>query len=130
MFFIADLRVIEWAVSTESGRNARPAEKKYLARSFVEIGSSSARDLTISVAACAWDSRASTPSALMHATIREGHPHHLLLSRRQRRRHGRALFSEKLSTLTHKPVIVDKGGAFGNIGTEAAAKSRPDGYTC
>src|SRR5260370_11073795 len=39
-------------------------------------------------------------------------------------------FSEKLSALAGKPVIVEnKGGALGNIGTEAAAKSRPDGYT-
>jgi len=39
-------------------------------------------------------------------------------------------FSEKMSALAGKPVIVDnKGGAMGNIGTEAAAKSRPDGYT-
>ncbi len=39
-------------------------------------------------------------------------------------------FSEKLSALAGKPVIVEnKGGAMGNIGTEAAAKSRPDGYT-
>jgi tripartite-type tricarboxylate transporter receptor subunit TctC len=65
----------------------------------------------------------------MHGTIRRRTPHYLLLPRRQRRRRGRALFSEKLAALTHKPVIVDhKGGAFGNIGTEAAAKSRPDGY--
>jgi tripartite-type tricarboxylate transporter receptor subunit TctC len=39
-------------------------------------------------------------------------------------------FSEKLSALAGKPVIVDnRGGAFGNIGTEAAAHSKPDGYT-
>jgi tripartite-type tricarboxylate transporter receptor subunit TctC len=39
-------------------------------------------------------------------------------------------FSEKLSALAGKPVIVDnRGGALGNIGTEAAARSRPDGYT-
>jgi tripartite-type tricarboxylate transporter receptor subunit TctC len=39
-------------------------------------------------------------------------------------------FSEKMSALAGKPVIVEnKGGAMGNIGTEAAAKSRPDGYT-
>ena len=39
-------------------------------------------------------------------------------------------FSDKLSALAGKPVIVEnKGGALGNIGTEAAAKSRPDGYT-
>ena len=39
-------------------------------------------------------------------------------------------FSEKLSALAGKTVIVDnRGGAFGNIGTEAAARSKPDGYT-
>src|SRR3989337_100249 len=39
-------------------------------------------------------------------------------------------FSEKLSALAGKPVIVDnRGGAMGNIGTEAAARSKPDGYT-
>jgi tripartite-type tricarboxylate transporter receptor subunit TctC len=39
-------------------------------------------------------------------------------------------FSEKMSALAGKPVIVEnKGGAMGNIGTEAAAKSKPDGYT-
>src|SRR5262249_62240230 len=39
-------------------------------------------------------------------------------------------FSEKLSGLAGKPVIVEnKGGALGNIGTEAAARSRPAGYT-
>jgi tripartite-type tricarboxylate transporter receptor subunit TctC len=39
-------------------------------------------------------------------------------------------FSDKLSALAGKPVIVEnKGGALGNIGTEATAKSRPDGYT-
>ena len=39
-------------------------------------------------------------------------------------------FAAKLSALTGKPVVVDnKGGALGNIGTEAAAKSKPDGYT-
>ena len=39
-------------------------------------------------------------------------------------------FSEKLSLLAGKPVIVDnRGGAFGNIGTEAAARAKPDGYT-
>ena len=39
-------------------------------------------------------------------------------------------FSDKLSVLAGKPVIVDnRGGAFGNIGTEAAAHSKPDGYT-
>jgi len=39
-------------------------------------------------------------------------------------------FSEKLSALAGKPVIVDnRGGAMGNIGTETAARSKPDGYT-
>jgi tripartite-type tricarboxylate transporter receptor subunit TctC len=39
-------------------------------------------------------------------------------------------FSEKMSALAGKSVIVDnRGGAMGNIGTEAAAKSKPDGYT-
>jgi len=39
-------------------------------------------------------------------------------------------FSERLSALAGKPVIVEnRGGALGNIGTEAAARSRPDGYT-
>ena len=39
-------------------------------------------------------------------------------------------FSEKLSVLIGRTVIVDnRGGAFGNIGTEAAAHSKPDGYT-
>jgi tripartite-type tricarboxylate transporter receptor subunit TctC len=39
-------------------------------------------------------------------------------------------FSEKLSVLAGKPVIVDnRGGAMGNIGTEGAARSKPDGYT-
>jgi tripartite-type tricarboxylate transporter receptor subunit TctC len=39
-------------------------------------------------------------------------------------------FSEKLSGLAGKPVIVEnRGGALGNIGTEAAARARPDGYT-
>jgi len=39
-------------------------------------------------------------------------------------------FAAKLSALAGKPVVVDnKGGALGNIGTEAAAKSKPDGYT-
>jgi tripartite-type tricarboxylate transporter receptor subunit TctC len=39
-------------------------------------------------------------------------------------------FSEKLSVLAGRTVIVDnRAGAFGNIGTEAAARSKPDGYT-
>lgn len=39
-------------------------------------------------------------------------------------------FAERLSALSGKPVIVEnRGGAFGNIGTEAAAKAKPDGYT-
>jgi tripartite-type tricarboxylate transporter receptor subunit TctC len=39
-------------------------------------------------------------------------------------------FSDKLSALAGKPVIVEnRGGAFGNIGTEAAARAKPDGYT-
>src|SRR5262245_26043943 len=39
-------------------------------------------------------------------------------------------FSEKLSALAGKPVIVEnRGGAFGNIGTEAVARAQPDGYT-
>jgi tripartite-type tricarboxylate transporter receptor subunit TctC len=39
-------------------------------------------------------------------------------------------FCEKLSVLMGRTVIVDnRGGAFGNIGTEAAAHSKPDGYT-
>jgi len=39
-------------------------------------------------------------------------------------------FCEKLSVLVGRTVIVDnRGGAFGNIGTEAAAHSKPDGYT-
>lgn len=40
------------------------------------------------------------------------------------------LFSERLATALGQPVIVDnKGGAGGIIGTDAAAKSAPDGYT-
>ena len=39
-------------------------------------------------------------------------------------------FSERLSKLAGKQVIVDnKAGALGIVGTEAAAKARPDGYT-
>ena len=39
-------------------------------------------------------------------------------------------FSDKLSTLAGKPVIVDpKPGAFGNIATSFVAHSKPDGYT-
>jgi len=39
-------------------------------------------------------------------------------------------FSEKLSALAGKPVIVEnKGGSAGNTGSEAAAKSKADGYT-
>jgi tripartite-type tricarboxylate transporter receptor subunit TctC len=40
------------------------------------------------------------------------------------------LFSDRLAQALGQPVIVDnKGGAGGLIGTEAAAKSLPDGYT-
>ena len=39
-------------------------------------------------------------------------------------------FSEKLSKLAGKTVIVDnRAGALGTIGTEAAARAKPDGYT-
>lgn len=39
-------------------------------------------------------------------------------------------YSDKLSRLTGKPVIVEnKGGAAGILGTEYAARARPDGYT-
>jgi tripartite-type tricarboxylate transporter receptor subunit TctC len=39
-------------------------------------------------------------------------------------------FADKLAQLAGKTVIVDnKPGALGNIATEAAAKSKPDGYT-
>ena len=40
------------------------------------------------------------------------------------------LFSERLASALGQPVIVDnRGGAGGLIGTEAGAKSAPDGYT-
>lgn len=39
-------------------------------------------------------------------------------------------YSDKLSKLAGKPVIVEnKGGAQGIVGTEYAARARPDGYT-
>lgn len=39
-------------------------------------------------------------------------------------------FGQKLSEAWNQPVIVEnRGGANGNIGTEAAAKASPDGYT-
>jgi tripartite-type tricarboxylate transporter receptor subunit TctC len=39
-------------------------------------------------------------------------------------------FSEKLSALAGKPVIVDnKAGALGTLGVTAAAQAKPDGYT-
>ncbi len=39
-------------------------------------------------------------------------------------------FSDQLSKLAGKPVIVDnRAGALGTIGTEAAARAKPDGYT-
>ncbi len=39
-------------------------------------------------------------------------------------------FGGEFSKIIGKPVIVDnRGGALGNIGTEAAAKAKPDGYT-
>ncbi len=39
-------------------------------------------------------------------------------------------FSDKLSKLAGKTVIVDnRAGALGTIGTEAAARAKPDGYT-
>lgn len=40
------------------------------------------------------------------------------------------LFGERLSTVLGQPVIVEnKGGAGGLVGTDAVAKSAPDGYT-
>ena len=39
-------------------------------------------------------------------------------------------YSDKLSRLAGKPVIVDnRGGAQGVVGTEVAARAKPDGYT-
>jgi tripartite-type tricarboxylate transporter receptor subunit TctC len=39
-------------------------------------------------------------------------------------------YADKLSRLTGKPVVVDnKGGSAGIIGTEFAARQKPDGYT-
>ena len=39
-------------------------------------------------------------------------------------------FGGKLSEILGKPVVTDnRGGALGNIATEAVAKSKPDGYT-
>jgi tripartite-type tricarboxylate transporter receptor subunit TctC len=39
-------------------------------------------------------------------------------------------FAQKLSELWGKPVVVDnRGGAGGNIGTQAGARATPDGYT-
>ena len=39
-------------------------------------------------------------------------------------------FAQKLSEVWGKPVVVDnRGGAGGNIGTQAGARATPDGYT-
>ena len=39
-------------------------------------------------------------------------------------------FAKKLSDVSGKTVVVEnKAGAFGNIATEAVARSKPDGYT-
>jgi tripartite-type tricarboxylate transporter receptor subunit TctC len=40
------------------------------------------------------------------------------------------IVQDKLSTALGAPILIDnRGGAAGNIGTELAAKSAPDGYT-
>src|SRR4051794_15534357 len=40
------------------------------------------------------------------------------------------ILQDKLSNALGQPIIIDnRGGAAGNIGTELAAKSAPDGYT-
>jgi tripartite-type tricarboxylate transporter receptor subunit TctC len=40
------------------------------------------------------------------------------------------LMGEKFQQATGQPLVVDnKGGAGGNIGTDAVAKAAPDGYT-